>query len=213
MKHAMSWFGGGKGKTYFLNLHRPKSQYWKVREIGGNNDIATSWEGREFNVSEGLTGYMIKRYESSFRKEPFLLHNLERAKTKYGYIEAVPNGESVMIASLVHADKIYGVIAVVSDRKFEFSEKDKDDLALLAEMSADAIVRTGIEIEKSVEEKKSDSTNITIHGPIGTIGSITGKASNSQISTEQEKIASIASEKTEEKGIWGTLLEYLKKIF
>lgn len=69
-----------------------------------------------------------------------------------------------------------------------------------------------VEAGEYMGEQKSDSTNITFNAPVGNIGNVTGKATNSQISTEQEKIANIASQKKSGKGILGIIWDYIKKI-
>jgi len=133
-KHAMSLFDGGVGKEYFVNRHTPESKTWKVKRVEGGLSLSGKWKNRKFNINEGLTGKVIRE------KRSVLLYNLTKAKDEGHYIEAVPDGKSVMAAPLKYGEKIYGIIGVVSNKEFSFSEKDKKILMILAEITADAIV-------------------------------------------------------------------------
>jgi len=69
-----------------------------------------------------------------------------------------------------------------------------------------------MEAGEYMEDQKSDSQNITFNAPVGNIGNVIGRASNSQISTEQRNLANLASQKKSGKGILGILWGYLKKM-
>jgi ligand-binding sensor protein/GAF domain-containing protein len=133
-KYAMSLFGGGVGKEYFVNCHSPESETWKVKRVEGGLVLSGKWKNRKFNVNQGLTGRVIRE------KRPLLLYDLKKAKDEGYYIEAVPDGKSVMAAPLKYGEKVYGIIGVVSNKEFSFSEKDEKILTILAEITADAIV-------------------------------------------------------------------------
>ena len=142
VEYASSLFGGESNKAYFINRYTPlpKNSRWVIKEVKGELPINSNITKRKFSIYEGLTGSIIRDKEM----QPKLLHNLEdiNSASRKGYIEIVKNGKSVIIAPLKSKTKIYGTLAIVSNRKFCFSENDLQILSILAEIGGNAIVRT-----------------------------------------------------------------------
>jgi ligand-binding sensor protein/GAF domain-containing protein len=136
VRHSKSLFGGGKGKKYFVNTHKPGSREWKIERIGGDLVLTEKeWSGKVYPTSEGLTGRAIRE------KRPILLYNLKEAKEKGHYVEAVRGAECAMVAPMQYEGEIHGVIGVVSN-DFSFSrEKDLEILNIFAELCAVAVAR------------------------------------------------------------------------
>lgn len=135
IQNAIIQFGGRNGIRIFLNRYIPGSAYWTLYKSAGDLELDQKWEGRKFFINEGLTGKIIQD------KKQILLHDLEKAKIEQNYIEAV-SGESAMAAPLMYKGKVFGVLGIVSNQKFVFSEKDLDILNIITRIGSDALIRT-----------------------------------------------------------------------
>lgn len=128
-----------RNNAYFVNIQIPGTKKWRPKVIEGDlpideNCIAIN---KAFDENVGLTGKVIRD------KEPVLIHDLEKAKKEGCYIEAAKQAKSAMAAPLLYKHKIYGAIAIASDKKFTFSwDNDVEALRQLAESSAKAIVKS-----------------------------------------------------------------------
>lgn len=152
LKYSTLLFGGGKGKKYFVNTHKPGSQEWKIERIGGDLDLTKEWLGEVCPISEGLTGRVIRE------KQCILSFDLEKDKAQGYYKEATKDGKSAMAAPIQYRGKIYGVIAIVSN-EFSFSrEKELEILKIFAELCAVELAKIAKpEIAKPETAKKKEN--------------------------------------------------------
>lgn len=116
---------GKDGKMYFMNLLLPGRKRWKIKKTRGDLDFTGKWEGRHFSILEGLTGKILSTAMKTKSDDGDIRFDLEEALKNGNYVDVVSNGQSSMAAPIRWGSRVYGAIAIVSDKQYEFT-RDKD---------------------------------------------------------------------------------------
>lgn len=131
---------GASGKMHFMNLLLPNGLKWIIYGARGTLDFAVAWRNRCFELDEGFTGKALRTAMNTKLSEGDIAYELKDASREGEYIEAVSNARSVMAVPILWGKNVYGVIAVVSEKKYEFTrEKDLRILESLAVLTGIAL--------------------------------------------------------------------------
>ncbi|MHC4595054.1 MAG: GAF domain-containing protein [Planctomycetota bacterium] len=122
------------GKMHFLNLLLPDGLKWKIENDRGMLDFAGKWRGRLFSIHEGLTGKVFRTAINTKANEGDIKYDLKKASKIGEYIDVVPNARSAMAAPILWGKHVYGVVAIASDKRYEFTREK--DLRILESLTA-----------------------------------------------------------------------------
>ena len=121
------------GKMHFLNLLLPNGKKWKIKIARGTLDFTGTWKDRHFSIHEGLSGKVLRRAMNTKANEGAIRFDLKEASKKGEYIDLTSKAKSAMAAPILWGSKVYGVIAIASEKQYEFTqEKDLRILESLA---------------------------------------------------------------------------------
>ena len=124
---------GTTGKMHFVNVLLPGEEKWKIENARGKLDFIGIWKDRDFSIHEGLTGRVLRTAMANKSQEGDIRYDLKEASNKGEYVDVVSNAQSGMAAPICWGDHVFGVIAVVSDRKYEFTQER--DLRILESLA------------------------------------------------------------------------------
>ena len=114
---------GTIGKMHFMNLLLPGNSKWKIADDRGSLAFAGERKGRKFSIHEGLSGKILRTAMSTKSNDGDIKYDLEYARKQNEYVDLVPEGRSAMAAPILWGDEVYGVVAVVSDKQYEFARE------------------------------------------------------------------------------------------
>ncbi len=121
------------GKMHFMNLLLPNGLKWKINDAKGSLDFTGKWKGRHFSIHEGLTGKILRTAMNTKANEGDIKYDLKDASMKGEYVDLVSNARSAMAAPILWGKRVYGVVAIANEKKYEFTrEKDLRILESLA---------------------------------------------------------------------------------
>ncbi len=126
------------GKMHFMNLFLPGRTKWRIENARGTLDFTGKWKGRCFSIHEGLTGKILRAAINTKSNKGDIKYDLKDAYREGEYVEVVSNARSVIAAPILWGTNVYGVITIVSEKKYEFTRET--DLRILESLA----VLTGI---------------------------------------------------------------------